>query len=144
MEYEVEDYGICQKYVGVNRAFKEPLPKCPECSAKYPKLANTIQYVSDYVTHRIGYHNANTWWVKFDLEEILRREDCCCCCKCDEHWHVDYRHNCCELEKKTEQVTKKIKELDKKLFAINVVKARLESVTRDFKEEYDKINREEY
>lgn len=118
MEYEVEDYGICQKYVGVNRAFKEPLPKCPECSAKYPNLANTIKYVSDYVTHRIGYHNANTWWVKFDLEEILRREDCCCCCKCNENWHVEYRH-ICDCDDDRDRILRKLKRLEGALQDIN-------------------------
>jgi|SRR6187431_577389 len=104
------DYGICKKFVSYNVKFLFP-PPCPECNEKrnrdsmFKNYVHDIVFVSDYVTHRIGYHNANHCEVYADLICILNNEECATrghnkhdienpCCKCGKYG----LHRCCETK----------------------------------------------
>lgn len=52
-------------------------PQCPDCSG-----CHRINYISDYITHRVVYHKNLRSTVIKDLVKILEKEPIFCDCKC--------------------------------------------------------------
>lgn len=108
------------KYIGSSRKLKCPT-KCPECGC-------LEEYVSDYITHRGGYHSVPEYIVKCDLERILNLEEygwrdlCCCSCNCC------CKKDCCEGED-TQSMKNKLKlgRLERALQDINHELSRIRS-----------------
>lgn len=131
---------IAQKYH--YQAFKCPAP-CYDCGwSEYSKDWHRITYKADYFTHRIDYHNLSPSLVQQDFNAwIEKTEGCCCRCNCESELEKKYK----DLQEHDQMMTERVKAfrgreetLDKKISKVSLLKARIDSVYNDFKEEYNK------
>ena len=122
------DYGVCTKYVCESRRFLFP-PPCPECNKEkeidgmFKGYVNDIMYVSDYVTHRVGYHKKSPNTVYYDLRDILNREEYA---TTDCH-HEYFGDKCCESKWYRKDLQYQINLLREQMHNIEISLAKLRS-----------------